>query len=184
MIDEDFYDPTIIGFVLAVEHARSDEIKNQLVSSVRKLESDDKCYMHHARSDFILSSTGSGSAVKSVADWKPIPEHELNLGKDMQQSMIVLANEDDDVEKHLFVVLDKFKPDWEYEFTKVLKMNLKLGCRIKFHFCNISEKSFETLEKIVSFFEESADFNSFSEAESLHNFIVSKFRNDEQNKQS
>ena len=57
--------------------------------------------------------------------------------------------------KHLFVVLDKFKPDWEYEFTKVLKMNLKLGCRIKFHFCNISEKSFETLEKIVSFFEDS-----------------------------
>lgn len=176
MIDEDFYDPTVIGFVLAINADKSDEIKKQLVSSVRKLESDDRCYMHHSKSDFILYS--AGNSVKGIADWRPPPEHELKLGKDIQQTMIVLANEDEELEKHMFIILDRFESDWDYDVTKALKMSMKLGCGVKFHFCIISEDSFDSLEKIASFFEDS-DFNRFENLDSLQDFITSKYRKDE-----
>ena len=180
MIDEDFYDPTIIGFGLVIDPLQNGDVKDQLVSSVRNLESDDRCYMHHQRSDFILTS--AGNAVKSIADWRPTAGHLLNLGKDMQQTMIVLANESEELVKHMFVVLDNYQSEWDHDVSKSLNMNVKLGCGIKFHFCNMSKKPFKPLKEIVSDFKD-ASYNQFDESKKLHNFIVSKFRNDEKSKQ-
>lgn len=171
MIDEDFYNPAVLGFVMNVIPFNEASVKKQLISVVQSLESDDRCYMCHQDYDDIPPLPGL--AVKHIAGWKPT--YDFRFGEAIRKAVCVLGTEDDECEKYLFIVLDKYKPEWEHEVRKALNVDLKFGYNVQFYFCAIGDKCDLSLEKVVDFHPQ-VTLNKFDGPDQIGKFILHQYK--------
>ena len=171
MIDEDFYNSIILSFVMSVTPFNEGSVKKQLISSIQSLESDDRCYMCHPDYNEILSLPGL--SVKHIAGWKST--FGFRLSEAIRKTVCVVGTEDEECEKHLFIVLDRYKPGWEYEVRKAMNVDLKFGYNIQFYFCAIGDKCDLSLEKVVDSHPK-ATLKRFDSSDQIGKFILHQYK--------
>ena len=96
------YDPVLLGFIVDVNRRRLKSVKKSLVEAVSKMESDEKSYMYYPGHGDM--PRWPGEAVASIANYKPA---EIDLRHGIKQVLNLMAMEDDDARRYLFVILDK-----------------------------------------------------------------------------
>ena len=158
-IDIDYH-PVVLAFVLGVHsHPLFAKLKPELIKAIKKIESDDKLYVYD--SETVYKTVGQ--AVGHIANY--ICPRNINLGEALRKTLAVLASEDYDTRKFVFVFTDRLDATSRYDLGKSLNYNVNkdLGCDVKLF---ISSKCSDGMECV-----------SFEDAEGIGEKLLGIYKN-------
>jgi len=111
------YDPVLLGFIVDVNRRRLKSVKEAIISAICKMESDEMAYIYYPSHGDI--PRWPGEAVASIANYKPV---KVDLRHGIKRVLSLMAKEDEDAKRYLFVILDELSPIQD-KLTRILEQN-------------------------------------------------------------
>lgn len=118
------YDPALLGFVLFVNEDKLQLVKDEIVRAVFEMESDERAYVYRPGSTHI--ARWPGEAVGQIANYKHSSKFPLRLNEPIDHTVCLMAEEDEDAERHIFIIFDHTVPYMNYELQRGMKSDLQI----------------------------------------------------------
>jgi len=112
------YDPALLGFVVDVPQNMLAAVKEQLVSVVSRIESDEKAYIYHINNNSIPRWTGE--AVAAVANFKIC---RVRPTEAVKKILDLWSLEDPDAERYIFYVANSLEESQRRRIERLLRKN-------------------------------------------------------------
>lgn len=136
------YNPVILSFIIKVSHQNLPMVKKSLVHAAKRLETDDRGYVYVPGNYKV--SRRRGKVIGNIANHRP--ERYFRLEMALKQTIHVLGMEDVDAKKYIFIIIDDYDKQREYEIGKGLHKNVQEDCNCNFVFCDLM--GFDNLKKL------------------------------------
>jgi len=137
------YKPVILGFVVDLSAQTLPAVKHQVIECVRHLEADDRCYVYHP--DDLEMAIHAGPVVAAISNYMHPQDFDLEIA--IKQTILMLGMEDQDTDKYIFALVDKYPTNWEHQLKNALRLDLKENARCQFTFFNFSKHDVSKLEE-------------------------------------
>jgi len=131
------YDPSFLGFILDVDFDLFPIVKQQIISVVSKMESDDQVHVY-CPNNYVVS-LGPGEAVGFVSN---LQYYTPQMTKSIEEGIQIWDGEDGDANRYLFYIADHFQQKQSNRVDRILKIDMmKSWSRkpIKLIFCGLKE---------------------------------------------
>lgn len=133
------YNPALLGFIILVEPANLAKVKNELVTAITKMESDEMAFVYRPTVKRVPKK--QGASVSQIANYNFKPQKGWRLSEAIEHTIMVMSEEDEDAERRIFVVFDKPVPLMDYEIQRGVKSDKSFDYAgegiCKFYFCNL-----------------------------------------------
>lgn len=130
------YNSVVIGVILRVNHTRLQKVKNALVAAAQRFETDDRSYVYVPGEYQVLNRRGA--FIGKVSNYLPMP---LRLDFALKQTVYVLALEEPDTEKHIFVFVDDYKVSEQFGFLKGLNTDIREHIKVNYTIMDFSNNA-------------------------------------------
>lgn len=166
------YNPNIIGFIVSVEKNRLWSVKEQIIGAVTKLESDDKAYIYPN----LQVPRWPGPAVGQIANFSG---SNFLIGEAMKKTILLFAEEDEDANRFIFVIVDSFDSSMTYKVKKALAIDSQISLfeSCVFHFCGVGDKYDRKLLESMCKLHPKCTYHHFDDIESIGKFINERTAN-------
>lgn len=118
------YDPALLGFVLFVQADKLPKVKDAIVQAVFEMESDERAYIYRPGSTHI--ARWPGEAVGQIANYKHSDHFPLRFSEPIDHTVSLMAEEDEDAKRHIFIIIDHTVPYMNYELKRGMKTDLQV----------------------------------------------------------
>ena len=112
------YDPALLGFIVDVPQKMVAAVKDQLISVVSRMESDEKAYIYHENNNAI--PRWSGEAVAAISNFR-IGYVKPTVA--IKKIMDLWSLEDPDAERYIFYIADSLEESQRRRVERLLNTN-------------------------------------------------------------
>jgi len=118
------YDPALLGFVLLISDENMQVVKDEIVKAVFEMESDERAYIYRPGSTHI--ARWPGEAVGQIANYKHSRKFPKRFSEPIDHTVCLMAEEDEDADRHIFIIFDKTVPYMNYEIMRGMKVDRQI----------------------------------------------------------
>jgi hypothetical protein len=100
--------PILLGLILYLSHSNFQLVKNEMVTFARQIEEEERLYVYHPNYNKIQPQ--ASRAIAAIANYKVVP---ITVHAAIRKTLKVMEEEDFDIERHIFVIMDQVPPQLE-----------------------------------------------------------------------